>query len=72
MDCQTGDIYHLTPEEMKEKETELKRKLFQLHAKDAEMLMKQNTAFRKKWVKHQPCPCGSGKKTFKCCAHKYY
>ena len=47
--------------------------------KENEMLLSQEQAFelkrrstriRKNWMRNQPCKCGSGKKTKKCCWSK--
>ncbi|MCP4607699.1 MAG: SEC-C domain-containing protein [Planctomycetes bacterium] len=38
-----------------------------LKSEEAKKLKSMSKPRRKNWMRNQPCPCGSGKKTKKCC-----
>ena len=69
MDCKTAEIHEMTPEEKAEWENANNRLLAQLTPFQVTELKDKSSKKRKKYMKHQPCPCGSGKKFFKCCWH---
>lgn len=66
MDCNDGSIHNLDEEMMEKMVEELGRPLAPLTDQQAEILIPKPKGVRKRWMKHQPCPCGSGKKFFKC------
>lgn len=71
MDCKRAEIHEVTPEEKKEWEEKKHRLLVQLSEKQVAKLKSKSSKGRKRYMKHQPCPCGSGKKFLKCCWHLY-
>lgn len=75
MHTPTGDIYHLTDEDLKSFKSEfenqravnLQEKMVSLTEGENEMLTPLSNGRRKGWMRNQPCICGSGKKFKKCC-----
>lgn len=72
MDCNTGSIYPIDEEKnLNILEEMVGRKLAPLTEEQAQSLHPKPRGVRKRWMKHQPCPCGSGKKFYKCHWHEY-
>lgn len=71
MDCRTGEIHEMTPDEIAAWELENARPLLPLKHELVTGTKKLSPSKRKKFFKHQPCPCGSGKKFLKCCWNSY-
>lgn len=71
MDVKRAEIHEVTDAEKIAWENENKRLLARLSEAQVNDVRILSKGRRKKYMKHQPCPCKSGKKFFKCCWHLY-
>lgn len=71
MNCQDGKIHQMTEEEKTAWEKQNNIPLAPLNKIQAKSLKHRGSKGRKRFMKHQPCPCGSKKKFLACCWHMY-